>query len=61
MTALRCVVTDDDGQQIRLTIYGANGLVAQVELSPGYATVIAARLVDAVGHFCRRTEAPGRS
>jgi hypothetical protein len=52
----RVVVTDDDGCQIRLAIYGPSGLVAEVELNPGYATVIAAKLIDAVGRHCRRTE-----
>ena len=56
----RVVVTDDDGRQIRLAIYGPNGLVAEVELAPAYATVIAARLIDAVGRFCRRAEAPSK-
>jgi hypothetical protein len=33
---VRAVVTDDDGKQIRLALYGESGLVAEAEIDPGY-------------------------
>jgi hypothetical protein len=48
------VAISDDGKTIRLALYTGREAVAVVELEPGYAAMIAGRLVAAVSHRLRR-------